>query len=205
VKRSEQTRKRKADDVEIATFNARDVAACTALNSVSARFIVGLFTGEIAGNFVGGNGSEMYQRGFHKLPALGIRKANKRNSSEYRMRAAGKLFEHKASLIVGTRFAENVSVENDNGVSGDNEGRTNGASGDEIGFGIGQPLHQICRILVSVGSFIDGGREHGKRDARIAKNFGAARRGGGEDNFHHEREARILLQRYGRHSCALVQ
>src|SRR5258707_4191191 len=71
-----ETREGKADDVEIAAFDARDVAAGAALDGVAACFVVGLAGGEITGDFFGGERGEMDQRGLDEREPLGVGKAD---------------------------------------------------------------------------------------------------------------------------------
>src|SRR5260370_40295590 len=51
-----------ADNVEVAAFDARDVAAGPSLDGVGAGFVVRLAGGEVAGNFFRGEHGEMDQR-----------------------------------------------------------------------------------------------------------------------------------------------
>ena len=57
-------REGQADYVEVVAFDAGDVAAGAALNGVGAGFVVGLFGGEVTGDFFCGELGEMDERGF---------------------------------------------------------------------------------------------------------------------------------------------
>src|SRR6266481_4515668 len=70
-----ETREGQADNVEVAAFDARDVAAGAALDGVAAGFVVGLAGGEVAGDFFRREHGEMDQRGLHEGEALDVGKA----------------------------------------------------------------------------------------------------------------------------------
>src|SRR5260370_1279322 len=57
-----ETREGQADNVEVAAFDARDVAAGAALDGVAAGFVVGRAGGEGTARFFGGERGEMDQR-----------------------------------------------------------------------------------------------------------------------------------------------
>ena len=57
--------------------------------------------------------------------------------------------------------------------------------GGGFGFRGGDPLHVSVRGFVRVAGFVDVGDEGGEGDAGVAQNFGAAGRGGGEDDVEH--------------------
>ncbi len=177
-------RERKSDHVEVTAFDARDVAASATLDAVGASFIVGFLGGKVAGDFFCGDLSEMHQGAFHELTAIGIWQANEGYSGDNGMSAAGELFEGAAGIIVGARLAENVSIEDHNGIGGDNDGRANGACGDQISFGVGQALNKFAGIFAGIRRFIHGRGEDGKRNTSVAKNFSATRRCRGENYFH---------------------
>ena len=173
-----------ADNVEIVAFDARDVAAGAALDGVGAGFVVGLFSGEVAADFFGGELGEMDERGLDEASALGIGKADERDAGENRVGAAGKFFEHMACVVGGAGLAENAAFESDDGVSGEDDGGADGAGGDELGFGVGEALDVVVGGFLGEGSFVDGGRHDDEREAGVVENFGAAGGGGGEDEFH---------------------
>ena len=173
-----------ADYVEVGAFDAGDEARGYALDGVGAGFVEGFAGGEVAVNVFSGELGEMDESGFDESAALGVGKTNERDAGEDDVGAARKLFEHVAGVVGGARLAEDVGVEGDDGVGGDDDGGANGASSDEFGFGAGEALDVILRRFIGEGSFVDGGREHGEMEAGVAQNVGAAGRGGGEDEFH---------------------
>jgi len=87
--------------------------------------------------------------------------------------ASGKLFEHVARIVGGTRLAQNLAIENHHGVRGNHNRRTHGARGHQIRFDVGQPLDECLRRFAGVGSLIHGRRNHGERHTCIAKDFRA--------------------------------
>src|SRR5216684_347953 len=174
-----------AHDVEVTAFDAGNETAGTALDGVGAGFVVWFAGGEVAGDFFGIELGKMDMSRFDEGAALGVGKANEGDTGEDRVRAGGKSFEHVAGVVGGARLAEDVAVESDFGVGANDDGRANGAGGDEFGFGDGQAMHEVVRGFAGVGRFVDGGGEHGEGEAGVAKDFGAAGGGGGEDEFHH--------------------
>src|SRR5258708_39274140 len=96
-----ETREGQADNVEVAAFDARDVAAGAALDGVAASFVVGLAGGEVAGNFFRRERREMDQRGLDEGEALGVGKADEGDTSDNGVRETGKFFEHVAGVIGG--------------------------------------------------------------------------------------------------------
>ena len=70
-----------ANDVEVVAFDAGDVAAGAALDSVGAGFVVRLFGGEITGDFFGGELREMDLGGFYEAAALGVGEADESDAS----------------------------------------------------------------------------------------------------------------------------
>src|ERR1700737_894713 len=135
-----ETGEREADDVEVAAFDARNEAAGAALNGVGAGFVVGFVGGKVAGDFFVIELGEMDVSGFDESAAFGVGKANESDAREDGVRAAGKFFEHVAGVVGGARLAEDVAVEGDLGIGADDDGRANGAGGDEFGFGEGETL-----------------------------------------------------------------
>src|SRR5712692_1057689 len=85
--------KRQADDVEVAAFDAGNVAAGAALDAIGAGFVVRLAGGEIPRDFLGGESSEVHERGLHEAAALDIGKADEGDAGDDRVRAAGELFQ----------------------------------------------------------------------------------------------------------------
>lgn len=182
----EKAGEREADDIEVAALDAGDVAAGEALNSVSAGFVERFTGGEVAGDFVGGELGEADESGFDEVAALGVGKADEGDAGEDRVSAAGEEFEHAAGVVGGAGLAENASFEDDNGIGADDDGGTNGASGDEFRLGLGEASDEIGRRFVGDGSLIHGGGEDGEGEPGVAKNFSAARRSGTEDEPHEE-------------------
>ena len=115
-----------------------------------------------------------------------FREAHNGDARDNGMGAAGIELKHVAGIFGVTRFAEVLSVKDHGGVGSDKESGPNGASGDEFGLGVGEAQDHLLRGLTEVGGLIDGGREHGKRDAGVAENLRAALRCRGEDQFHQE-------------------
>src|SRR6266851_1473930 len=91
-----EAREGEADNVEVAAFDAGDVAAGTALDGVGAGFVVGLAGGEVAGDFFGGERGEVHQSGLDKGEALRVGEADEGDTGEDGVRKAGKFFEHVA-------------------------------------------------------------------------------------------------------------
>jgi hypothetical protein len=194
-----------ADDVKVAAFDARDVASGSALDSVGAGFVVWLVGGEIGGNFVIRERIEIDQRRVDKFEMHGVREANKRNACEDRVRAAGELFEHAACVVSGARLAEDFAIEDDHSVRGDDDGRADRTGGDEFGFRVGEAEDEVVRRFAGGGSLVDGGGEHGKRNASVAQNFSAAGRSGSENQFHVIFGGEEYYNSSAERACALVQ
>jgi hypothetical protein len=173
-----------AYDVEVAAFDAGDVAAGAALDGVGAGFILGFFGGEVAGNFFFGEPGEVDERGLDEVEALGVGQADEGDAGEDGVGAAGKEFEHAAGVFFRARFAEDAIFEGHDGVGGDDDGGANGARGDEFGFGGGKAGDVAACGFVREGSFVDGGGEHGEGETGVVKNLCATRGCGGEDEFH---------------------
>jgi hypothetical protein len=187
---------RKADDIEVAAFDARDVAAGAALNSVAACFVVRFSGGEITGDLLGGEHIEVHERGLDESEALGVGKSDEGDPCNDGVSVSRKSLEHVASVVRGTGFAEDVAFKSDFGIGANDDGGANGASGNEFGFGVSEALDEVVSRFTSVGSFVDRGRESGKREASLMENFGAADGSGSKDEFHREsrnfRKGRIL-------------
>src|SRR5579872_576420 len=73
----------KADDIEIVAFDARDVAASATLDGVGAGFVMGLFGGEVAGNFRGVERCEVDESGFDELEAFRVGQADERDAGNH--------------------------------------------------------------------------------------------------------------------------
>jgi hypothetical protein len=202
VQGGEEARERQAYDVEVTAFNAGNVTAGAALNAVSPCFIVRLFGGEVARDFIRGEGSKVNQGGFDKLAALCVGKANQGDSGDDGMGAAGKFVENVVGISCGPRLAEDVSVESDDRVCGDDNGRADRTGSHQIDFGTGEALHKIGGGFVGVRGLVHSGRKHGERKTGIAHDFGAARRGGGENQIQENRSMGRILQTNGSRSCA---
>jgi hypothetical protein len=90
-----------------------------------------------------------------------------------------------AGVVGGTWLAEDAAFEGDDGVSGNDDGRADGAGGDQLGLSTGKALDEVVRSFAGVRCFVNGGGEDRERDSSGAKNFSAADGSGGEDQFHH--------------------
>ena len=134
-----------ADYVEVAAFDAGNVASGTALDGVGASFIEGLAGGKICGNFFAGERLEMDQRGFNEFEVCGVRKTDEGDAGEDGVCATRELFEHVASIVGGTGLAQDFAIEGDGGIGGDDDGGAYGACGDELGFGVGKAEHHVIR------------------------------------------------------------
>src|SRR5207245_11474380 len=97
------------------------------------------------------------------------------------VRAAGKSCKHAAGVVGGTRLAEDVTVKNYFGVRGDDDCGTDDTGGGEFRFGFGEAEDQVMGRFAGEVSFVDGRRKHGEMVARVAKDFSATDRGGGEN------------------------
>ena|SRR5579863_722280 len=176
-----KTREWKADNVEVAAFDARNEAAGVALDGIRAGFVVRLARGEIAGDLFGRESRKVDESRLHESAALRVRKSDQSHSGDNGVGSAGKFFEHAARVIAGTRLAENVAIERDNGVRTDDDRRADSSSGRKFGLGGSKTLDQVVRRFVLVGSFIDSGRKHNERQAGITKDFGAPSGRGSKD------------------------
>src|SRR5712692_7543310 len=113
---STEAGERQADDIEIAAFDLRNVAAGAALDGVSAGFVERLAGGEIAKNFLRVDRGEANLGGFDEGVTFGVGQANERDARDDGVGAVGQFFEHAASIVRGTGLAENDAVEGDNGI-----------------------------------------------------------------------------------------
>ncbi len=157
-----------ADDVEVAAFDARDVTAGAALDGVRAGLVERFFGREIVVQFLFGKWRKVNMRSLDEAAALGVRKANEGHAGYDRMDVAGQFDQHVASVVSGTRFTQDLAVDEDGGVGGDDDRGAYGAGGDEFGFGVGEALHKILRGFAGNRSFVDGGGQHGEGDAGFA-------------------------------------
>jgi hypothetical protein len=173
-----------AHDVEVATFDAGNEAACVALNGVGAGFVMRFTGGEVADDLLAGERGEMDEGRFDKGAARGIGEADEGYTGDDGVGAAREFFEHVTRIVRGAGLAEDETVESNNGVRGDDDRRADSTRGNEFGFCLGEALHVFVGRFAGKGSFVDGGRKHNEREAGIAKDFGAARGGGSEDQLH---------------------
>src|SRR5260370_42598233 len=102
-----------ADNVKVAAFDARDVAASAALDGVGASLIVGLAGGEITGDFFRRKHGEVDQGGLDEGQALGGREADEGDSRDDGVGAAGEFFEHVAGGMGGGGRGEDVGISGD--------------------------------------------------------------------------------------------
>ena len=175
-----------ADDVEVAAFDARDVAAGATLDAIAASLIVGLAGGEISVYLFRRKHGKVHQRGLDEGEPLGVGKANEGHPGEDGVCAAGEPFQHVAGIVRGARLAEDVAFEGDLGVGADDDHRADGARGDEFGFGDRETLDENVGGFAGVRSLVDGGGEHAEGKAGVAKDFCAADGSGSEDELHCE-------------------
>src|SRR6266700_2808802 len=176
--------KRQANEVEVTASEAGNVTAGAALDAISAGFVVRLAGGEIPGDFLGGENSEVHERGLHEGAALDIGKADEGHAGDDGVRAAGKLFQHVAGLVGRARLAKNAAVQGYFRIGGNDDGRADGAGGDKVRLGVSQALNEIVRGFARVRRFVNGGRKHREMEPSIAQDFGAARRSGSENELH---------------------
>ncbi len=176
--------KRQANDVEVTALDAGNVTAGAALNAIGASFVVRLAGGEIPGDFLGGESSEVHERGLHEGAALDIGKADEGDAGDDGVRAAGKLFQHVTGLVGRARLAKNAAVQGYFRVGGDDDGRADGAGGDKVRLGVSQALNEIVRGFARVRRFVDGGGEHREMEPSVAQDFGAAERSGSKNELH---------------------
>src|SRR5260370_28653211 len=169
-----------ADDVEVAAFDAGDVAAGAALDGVGAGLIVGFAGREVAGDFFSGERGKMHQRGLDEGEALGVGKADEGDAGDDGVGVAGKFFKHMAGVVGGAWLAENVAFEGDDGVGADDDGWADSAGSDQLGLGSGKALDEVVRGFARAGCFVNRGGEHSERETGIVKDFGTANGGGSE-------------------------
>jgi len=86
-----------------------------------------------------------------------------------------------ARVVAGAGFAEDAAVKGYDCVSSEDDGRAEGSSGGEFGFGFGETLDVIARRFAGERGFIDGGGHYDEGEAGVVEDFGAARRCGSED------------------------
>ena len=129
----------------------------------------------------------------------------RRDAGDDGVRAAGEKLKHAAGFVGRARLAEDLTVENDNSVRGNEDRRANRAGGDKVGLGVGETLDHLLRRFIGIRSFVHSGGENGERNAGIAENLGTSRRGGGKDQLHGLVLAERILQRRRSDSCAFGQ
>src|SRR6267154_2413937 len=71
-----------ADDVEVAAFDAGNIAPGAALDGVGASLIVGFAGREVAGNFSSGERGKVHQRGLDEGKPLGVGKADEGDTGD---------------------------------------------------------------------------------------------------------------------------
>ena len=173
-----------ADDVEVATFDAGDVAAGAALDGIGASLIVGFAGREVAGDFSSGERGKVHQRGLDEGEPLGVGKADEGDTGDDGVREAGKFFKHMAGVVGGARLAEDAAFEGDDGVGGDDDGRADGAGSDQLGLGSGKALDEVVRGFAGARRFVNGGGRHREWYSGVAKDAGAAFGSGSKDQLH---------------------
>lgn len=184
---------RKSDHIEVAPLDVMNVATSAALNRVGAGFVEGLFTGEVARQFLVAERGKMHMRGFHEAAAFGVRKTNQGDACYDRMCATGEFRQRIARIIAGAGLAQDLAVENNDGVGCDDDGWSNGARSDEIGFGVRQALDEIVWGFAGNGSFVHGRGQHGERETGVAKDVSASRGSGSENEFY-GRQVAVRIQ-----------
>jgi hypothetical protein len=95
-----------------------------------------------------------------------------------------------------------LTVELHHGIGGYDNRWSDGARGNQIGFCAGKALYKFVGFLVRIGSLIDSGRKHRKRESGIAQNFRAARRSGSKNKFDGDKLPARILQTLSLRSCA---
>lgn len=166
---------RKTDYVEVAAFDAGNVAAGTTLDGVGAGFVKGFFGREIVGEFVLGERGDVHVGGFDEPAAIGVGQADDGDASYDGMDTSTEPRQHLAGVVGGPGFPEDFPVDEDGGVCGDDDCGADRAGGDEFGFGVRKSLNQILGRLAGNGGFIDRGGEDRKGEAGIAEDFGTSR------------------------------
>ena len=96
------------------------------------------------------------------------------------------LHPHLPCVLAGARLAQNVAVQHYLVVRGDDDGWTDGARRNQLGLGIGQPLHQLLWRFPRFRSFIDRRREHHERNPRVVQDFCPASRIGSKNQLHEQ-------------------
>src|SRR6266852_5919281 len=190
-----ETRERQAHDVEVTAFDAGNEAAGVALDGIGARYVVGLAGGEVVSDFIGGERGEVYVGDFDARAALGVGETDESYTGDHGVGAPGKFFKHLAGILAGARLPEKAALQSHLSVRGNDNSRANSASGDELGFGAGQPLHKLVGGFTGEGCFVDRRREHDEGKARVAENLGAACRSGSENQLHSRVIRERILQR----------
>src|SRR5450432_304857 len=100
------------------------------------------------------------------------------------MGVRSQLFQRVAGVVSGARFADDAAVHGDYRIGGDDNGGGDGASGNQLGLGSSQAKDVFVRRFVGERRFVDSRRNDREGHTRVVKNFGAAWRGGGEDQLH---------------------
>jgi len=145
---------------------------------------VGFLGCQVTRDFFGGKLGEMDKRGFDETAALGVGQANESDTRYDGMGAAGKAFEHMTRVVAGSGLSEDAAIESYDSVCGENDGGTDGACGGKFCFGVGEALDEVAGGFAGNGCFVDGGSDDGEGEAGVVENFGAARRGGSEEELH---------------------
>ena len=170
-----QASQRKTDYVEVAAFDAGNVAAGTTLDGVGAGFVKGFFGREIVGEFFLGERSDVHVGSFDEPAAIGVGQADDGDAGYDGVDMSSEPRQHLAGVVRGPGFPEDFAVDEDGGVCGDDDRGADRASGDELGFGVGKSLNQILDRLAGNRGFIDRGGENRKGKAGIAEDFGTSR------------------------------
>src|SRR6267378_7424323 len=194
-----------ADDVEVAALDAGNEAAGAALDTVGARLVVFFPGGEVARDLFRREGVEVHQGGLGKGDALGIGQTDKGDAGDDGVGAPGKLFEHPSCVVRRARLAEDVAVERYFGVGSDDDRGAHATRRDQFGLGGRQTLDEVLGGFARIGSFVDRGGEHGKRDSRVPKNFGASRRCGSKNQLHSDSRREEYYRASAVTAWALVQ
>jgi hypothetical protein len=182
------------DDIEVATFHARNETPGVALNGVGARFVMRFAGGEVAEDLLAGQCGEMDDRGFDKSTALCVGEADKRDPGDDGVGAAGKFFERVTRIVRRAGLSEDEAVDGDDRVRGDDDRRADSARSYELGFCFGEALDVGVGRFAGERSFIHRGRKNNERKTRRAEDFGAARGGGSKDQFHSDNLVGRILQ-----------
>src|SRR6266566_4927633 len=120
----------------------------------------------------------------------GLLEAGKRQANDVEVTAfdAGNVTAGAALDAISTgfvaRLAKNAAVQGYFRVGGNDDGRAHRANGDKVRLGVSQALNEIVRGFARVRRFVDGGGKHREMEPSIAKNPGAARRSGSENELH---------------------